>query len=112
MRKKLFAVLLIAGLFFYSSCSMEKHLAPEDEKAVINIEVASNQLFVQGVACTLEEFSTRAQKEIDQLKSRDLPNDAIIVHLKAAKEVKMGSIADVQFTLRDLGLRKVIYGRI
>lgn len=102
----------IVGIFILTvifsvgfSCSSESPMKETKTKDQIAVQVNSNQqIRVNGELCSLEDFSKIVEKAKEEIGNKE-----IFVSLTVGDNVKMGIIADIQSSLKELDLRKILY---
>ncbi|WP_186757165.1 ExbD/TolR family protein [Echinicola salinicaeni] len=97
-------ILIIILSYFITACGPDEQInIIQEETPSISIDYKRNELYINGKAAPAKQLASVIKKEF---KGKDKDQ---IIKIKASKNVKMGTIADMQFTLREMAFRKLIF---
>lgn len=87
-----------------TACSNDESLKMEAIEKPIIIEVTNDELVhINGKTAQISNLKIALKNQIE-----DMDNNKIVT-IKADKNIKMGVIADLQYSLKEMNLRKVKY---
>ncbi|GAB5526218.1 MAG: hypothetical protein Roseis2KO_40900 [Roseivirga sp.] len=100
--KGLFSICLFLLLI---SCSSEKNAD------IIYIDVLeSTECIINGTRAPFEELEQTLINELERLETKGYARNEVTVDFKPMPSVRMGTIVEAQTILKDLKVRKVMYG--